>query len=157
MSSTRVGLLGVLAGICLAVSPLSADTLFLATEDLTSENFPEAAERLREDIARPKGPYSRLTSTQAQRVNRFLDRISEALASDSPSAGNRIRRYQASINKILTPSVPTSNTTEYVCRREKAHGSHIHETKCYDRQALDEGSREAQHRLMMEPEFRRTD
>lgn len=148
-------LLGLMffVGVSFAL-PVSANEFFLATEDLTPEAFPAAAERVRTDMADQRGPYSRLSTAEVERVDRLLDRLEAALADDSPSAGTRVRRYQASINKVLTAAVPTSNTTEYLCRKEKLVGSHRRATRCYDRQELDETSRELQHRLLMKNEGR---
>ncbi len=125
-----------------------AETLILTNADLTAETFPPAAESIRSHML-DGGAHAGLSTAQKDRIDHFLDRIEGYLASGQPRDRPKIGQLQLRINAMLTPEVAgTHNTSEMICRREKPVGSRIVQTVCYDRQALEDGSRRLQTELI---------
>lgn len=123
----------------------------LATQDLTIEAFPAAAESIRTDLADPDGVYADMGEQRRRQVEAALFEIGQLLAGNGNDRSSRrqIEDLQQEINTALasngaaSASVARSDRSELICRREKRSGSNIPEVVCRKRDELEQSAQQA--------------
>jgi hypothetical protein len=96
--------------VALAAFDARADALILTDADLTPETFPAAAESIRSHLL-DGGAHAKLSASQKDRVDTFLDRIQGYLDTGQPRDRPKIGQMQLRINTILAPQVAGTHNT----------------------------------------------
>lgn len=111
----------------------------LYNDDLNSERFADAAERIRE-LMRPGQVHGPLSPTLKRLVLHRLDRIEQQLK--QPYGRERrqqlaLERHLKSVNDLLATG-RTDPDSQVYCRRQQTTGSKIVQVICYEREEVEE-------------------
>jgi hypothetical protein len=125
--------------VLLAFAGIGHAGSLLYRADLIPEQFPDAAERIRE-LMQPGQVHGPLSPTLKQLVLDRLDRIAQQL--EQPHANSRrqqlaLERHLKSVNDLLATG-RTSPDSKIYCRRQQTTGSKVVQVICYDRDEVEE-------------------